>query len=132
VIVLVARGDEVLLARSPHFPPGMYSVLAGFVEPGESLEEAARREIAEETAIRITNLHYFGSQPWPYPNSLMVGFTAEYAGGEINRDEREIADAGWYHVAALPDIPGRPSIARALLDWFVEDRTTDRRGGPAL
>ena len=125
VIVLVTRGDEVLLARSPHFPGRMYSVLAGFVEPGESLEEAVAREIGEETGIAVREIAYFGSQPWPYPNSLMIGFTATYGGGELVIDEREIADAGWYRRDALPDIPGRPSIARRLLDWWIEQDTPD-------
>jgi NADH pyrophosphatase NudC (nudix superfamily) len=78
--VLVSRGDEVLLARSPGFPPGMYSVLAGFVEPGESIEETIGREIREEVGVEVEYLRYFGSQPWPFPNSLMIGFTADYAG----------------------------------------------------
>ncbi len=83
VIVLIRRDDDLLLARSPHFPGRWYSTLAGFVEPGETLEEAVHREVMEEVGIRVTNLQYFGSQPWPFPHSLMVAFTAEYAGGEI-------------------------------------------------
>jgi len=126
VIVLVTRGDEVLLARSPHFSDQMYSVLAGFVEPGESLEEAVAREIREETSIAVTEIAYFGSQPWPYPNSLMIGFTAAYAGGKLTIDEREIEDAGWYRRDALPHLPGRPSIARHLLDSWIEQETPDR------
>ena len=120
VIVLVERGDRVLLARSPHFPPGMHSVLAGFVEPGENLEQAAAREIAEEVNVRVRDLTYFGSQPWPFPHSLMLGFTATYAGGDLQLDGKEIEAADWYLADRLPLIPGPGSIARQLIDWFVD------------
>ncbi|MGQ9647288.1 MAG: NAD(+) diphosphatase [Thermodesulfobacteriota bacterium] len=119
IIVLVERGCKLLLARSRHFLPGMYSVLAGFVEPGESLEEAVVREVKEEVGINIKDIKYFGSQPWPFPHSLMIGFTATYAGGEITLDDSEIEDAGWFTVDHLPQIPGKISIARKLIDWFV-------------
>jgi len=119
IIVLVERGNEVLLARSRHFLPDMYSVLAGFVEPGESLEETVVREVKEEVSIEVKDLQYFGSQPWPFPHSLMIGFTATYAGGEIKLDETEIEDAGWFTVENLPRIPGKISVARKLIDWFV-------------
>jgi NAD+ diphosphatase len=120
IIVLVERSRELLLARSRHFLPGMYSVLAGFVEPGESLEEAVVREVKEEVGIDVKDIKYFGSQPWPFPHSLMVGFTATYAGGEISLDDSEIEDAGWCTADHLPPIPGKISIARKLIDWFVE------------
>jgi len=119
IIVLVERGNQLLLARSRHFMPGMYSVLAGFVEPGESLEEAVVREVKEEVGIEIKDIKYFGSQPWPFPHSLMIGFTAAYAGGEISLDDKEIEDAGWYTVEKLPRIPGKISIARKLIDGFL-------------
>ncbi|GIW04292.1 MAG: hypothetical protein KatS3mg059_0912 [Thermomicrobiales bacterium] len=119
IIVLVERGDEVLLARSPHFAEGMYSTLAGFVEPGESLEEAVYREVLEETGIAVTGLQYFGSQPWPFPHSLMIGFTARYAGGEITIDRNEIEDARWFTAFTLPRVPQKLSIARRLIDAFV-------------
>jgi NAD+ diphosphatase len=119
IIVLVERGNQLLLARSRHFMPGMYSVLAGFVEPGESLEEAVVREVKEEVGIEIKDIKYFGSQPWPFPHSLMIGFTAAYAGGEISLDDEEIEDAGWYTVEKLPRIPGKISIARKLIDGFL-------------
>ncbi len=122
VIVLVERGDEMLLARSPHFLPGMYSTLAGFVEPGETLEEAVAREIEEEVGVQVKNVRYFGSQPWPFPNSLMVGFRADYAGGDIVVDGVEIVDAGWYRADALPRIPLRVSIARALIEAFLAEQ----------
>lgn len=119
IIVLVERGHELLLARSRHFLQGMYSVLAGFAEPGESLEEAVMREVKEEVGISIKDIRYFGSQPWPFPHSLMIGFTATYAGGEISLDDTEIEDAGWFTVDHLPPIPGKISIARKLIDWFM-------------
>jgi NAD+ diphosphatase len=119
MIVLVERGRELLLARSRHFLPGMYSVLAGFVEPGESLEEAVAREVKEEVGLDVKNITYFGSQPWPFPHSLMIGFTATYAEGEITLDDSEIEDAGWYTTDNLPKIPGKISIARRLIDWFI-------------
>jgi len=119
IIVLVERGNELLLARSRHFMPGMYSVLAGFVEPGESLEEAVVREVKEEVGVEIKNIKYFGSQPWPFPHSLMVGFTATYASGEISLNDEEIEDAGWFTIDDLPRIPGKISIARKLIDGFL-------------
>ncbi len=118
-IVLVRRGEGVLLARSPGFPPGMYSVLAGFVEPGESIEETIEREIREEVGIEVGNVRYFGSQPWPFPHSLMIGFTADYAGGELRTDPTEIEDADWCPADDLPDLPPKVSIARAMIDRFV-------------
>jgi len=120
VIVLVERGDEMLLARSPRFPGGMYSTLAGFVEPGESLEEAVHREIREEAGVEVTDLRYFGSQPWPFPHSLMIGFVARWAGGEIRVDGSEVLDAGWFTAERPPPkLPSTLSIARALVDDFL-------------
>ena len=122
VIVRIERGEELLLARSPHFAPGVYSTLAGFVEPGESLEETVVREVREEGGVEVTNVRYFGSQPWPFPNSLMIGFVADWAAGEIHPQEGEIEDAGWFTVDSLPGLPSRFSIARRLLDDFIERR----------
>lgn len=119
VIVAVLKEDQILLARSGRFPSNMYSVLAGFVEPGETLEECVRREIREEVGIEVRRIRYFGSQPWPFPDSLMVAFTAEYAGGELMIDRKEIVAAGWYSASRLPEIPGKFSIARQLIDWFI-------------
>lgn len=121
VIMLVSRGSEMLLARAPRFRPGMYSVLAGFVEPGESLEETVAREVREEVGIEIKDIRYFGSQPWPFPNSLMIGFTACYASGDIVIDPTEIEAAGWFTKDSLPPVPGKLSIARKLIDWFVTE-----------
>jgi NAD+ diphosphatase len=121
VIVLVQRGGEMLLARSAQWVEGIYSCVAGFVEPGESLEEAVEREVAEEVGLEVEDVRYFGSQPWPYPNSLMIGFTARYAGGEIHLDERELVDAGWFAPDRLPPrLPGPLSIARRLVDDFLD------------
>ncbi|HEY4563181.1 MAG TPA: NAD(+) diphosphatase [Thermoanaerobaculia bacterium] len=119
VIVRIERGGEILLARSPHFAPGVYSTLAGFVEPGESLEETVVREVREEVGVEVTNVRYFGSQPWPFPNSLMIGFVADYASGELRLQEGEIEDAGWFTVDNLPGLPSPYSIARALLEEFI-------------
>ena len=126
VIVLVERDGQVLLARSTRFTADFYSVLAGFVEPGETLEDTVHREIREEVGIKVRNVRYFGSQPWPFPDSLMIGFTAEYASGEIRIDKTEIAEAGWFYPDKLPTIPGKISIARKLIDWFVETRLQEK------
>jgi len=120
IIVLIERGREVLLARSRHFPPGLYSVLAGFVEPGETIEEAVIREVREEVGLVIRDIRYFGSQPWPFPHSLMIGFIATYESGEITLDDPEIEDARWCTEDNLPTLPGKISIARRLIDWFLE------------
>ena len=120
VMCLIRRGREILLARSPHFLPGMYSALAGFVEPGESLEQCLAREVLEETGIRIGNARYFASQPWPFPHSLMIAFVADYSGGEIIPAPDEIEDAQWFDIDALPKLPNRISIARRLIDGVVE------------
>ena len=119
VIVAVEKGDEILLGRSGHFPPGIYSVLAGFVEPGESLEEAVQREVLEEAGVEVDEIRYFGSQPWPYPNSLMLGFTARYRAGELRPDGVELVDARWFHRDDLPTLfPGNVSISQWLIRNF--------------
>ena len=118
VITLVMRGDQILLAHKAGGIIPFWSIIAGFVEAHESLEEAVVREVAEEVGVRIKNIRYAASQPWPFPNNLMVGFTAEYAGGEITPDGAEIAEAGWFDRDHLPPIPSRFSIARRLIDAF--------------
>ena len=123
VIVAVIRDKRILLAQSRRIKrlrKSFYSVLAGFVETGETLEDCVEREISEEVGLGVKNIQYFGSQPWPFPDQLMVGFTAEYASGEIQVDPEEIVNAGWFHADNLPLVPGKYSIARQLIDWFVE------------
>lgn len=115
VMCLVRRGDELLLARSPHFRPGMFSALAGFVEAGESVEGCLEREVFEETGIRITNPRWFASQPWPFPQSLMLAFHADYASGTITPQPGEIEEAGWFGSDALPQLPAPVSIASRLI-----------------
>jgi len=124
IIVAVTKQDQILLAHNKRFKTGYYSVLAGFVEPGENLEECVAREIREEVGITVKNIRYFGSQPWPFPNSLMVAFTAEFAAGELNIDTSEIVDAGWFTRHTIPSIPPRITIARHLIDWFLDSRRT--------
>jgi NAD+ diphosphatase len=119
VIVLVQRGSEALLARGARFPGAFYSTLAGFVEIGESLEDTIVREVREEVGIEVKAPRYFGSQPWPFPHSLMVGFFAEWAGGEIRADGREILDARWFRTDDLPMVPPPLSIARRLIDAWL-------------
>jgi NAD+ diphosphatase len=115
-IVLVRRPGEVLLTRKPEWPPNRYSLVAGFLEFGECLEEAAAREVLEETGVRVTNVRYLGSQCWPFPSQLMAGFATDWAGGEVVVDTRELADARWFPLDALPDLPPKRSIARYILD----------------
>ena len=122
VMVLVRDGDKLLLGRSPHFKPGVFSALAGFVEPGETLEECAAREVREEVGVEIANLHYFHSQPWPFPNSLMVAFFADYAGGTITPDPNEIEAADWFAIDALPILPEPISISRRLIEAALLER----------
>lgn len=120
MIVLIQKEDKILMSRSPHFAPGAYGLIAGFVEAGESIEDAVHREVAEEVSIKIKNLTYFGSQSWPFPDSLMIGFTADYASGELIIDHNEIEAAGWYR---YDNLPGRPStsisIAAKLIDFYI-------------
>lgn len=119
VIVLIRRGDQALLALGRGFKNRMFSALAGFVEPGENLEEAVRREVLEEVGVTVGAVTYVGSQPWPFPHSLMVAFDAEWEAGEITVDGDEILEAGWYRRDALPSIPPEMSIARTLIDRWV-------------
>jgi len=120
VIVAVVRENKILLARNRRFKLPFYSVLAGFVEPGESLEDCVKREIKEEVGIAVKNIRYFGSQPWPFPDSLMIAFVADYAEGKIVVDPSELLEAAWFPKEKLPDIPPKISIARQLIDWFLQ------------
>jgi NAD+ diphosphatase len=113
--------NELLLGRSPHFPSGMYSALAGFVEPGESLEQCLEREVREEVGVRVQRIRYFASQPWPFPHSLMIAFVAEWRDGEIAPQASEIEEAKWFDVLQLPKLPSRISIARRLIDAVCQE-----------
>ncbi len=123
IIVLVRRCDEALLARNASWPHGMYSTIAGFVEPGESIEQTVHREVLEEVGLRVTNLRYMGSQPWPFPNSLMLGFHADYESGEISCNDEEIAEADWFRYDNLPNRPGGTAISGWLIDSFVKEKS---------
>ena len=118
IIVAVVRDDKILLARNQRFKLPMYSVLAGFVEPGETLEACIHREIKEEVGVAVKNIRYFGSQPWPFPDSLMIAFTADYESGEVEVDPSELLDAQWFTKDNLPQVPTRISIAGQLIEWF--------------
>ena len=121
IIVRVKRNDEILLVRARNFRTNHYGLVAGFLETGESLEQCVERELSEEVGISITNLKYFGSQPWPYPFGLMVGFTADYAGGEIRLQKEELTEGGWFTRDNLPPIPDKASIARRLIDDWLNN-----------
>lgn len=120
VIATVERGNEILLGRQPHFSPGVYSTLAGFIAPGETGEQALVREVWEEVSIKIHKINYFGSQMWPFPNSFMIGYQAQYAEGEIELDGYELEDARWFTVENLPLLPSEISISRWLIDDFIK------------
>ena len=119
IIVLIYRSGQVLLARQPQWPAGRYSLVAGFVEPGESLEACVRREVAEEVGVTVTDIRYLGSQPWPFPHQLMCGFVARYNSGDLAIDTTELEHAAWFALDALPDLPPPLSIARRILDWHL-------------
>lgn len=121
IIVAIVKDGKLLLAHNKRSRQNWYSVLAGFVEPGETFEECVQREVMEEVSIKVKNIKYFGSQPWPFPNSLMVAFTAEYESGEIKVDDFEISDAGWFTPDTFPETPGKTAIAGHLIAWYVEN-----------
>ena len=122
VITAVLKENKLLLAHNRNFTSGVHSLIAGFVESGESLEQAVAREIMEETSIRVKNIRYYASQPWPFPNSLMLGFVADYDSGELKPDGIELESAGWYSADDLPDLPEHGSIARKIIDDFIAGR----------
>ncbi|WP_409525966.1 NAD(+) diphosphatase [Nitrincola sp. MINF-07-Sa-05] len=119
IIVLVMRGDECLLANGANFPPGRFSTLAGFIEAGESAEQAVAREIREEVGIEVSNIRFFSSQSWPFPHALMLGFFADHLAGELKPDGVEILDARWFRRDAMPDMPPSFSISRQLIDHYL-------------
>lgn len=120
IIIIISKENKILLAHNKNFPEGRYSLLAGFLEMGETIEEAAAREVYEETAIKIKNIEYISSQSWPFPDSLMIGLKAEWESGDIEPDGHEITDAGWYSRDEFPSIPGHGTIARKLIDKFTK------------
>ncbi len=125
VITAVTKENKILLARHPDSE--IFSVLAGYVETGENLENAVAREIKEEVDIEVTNIRYFASQPWVFSHALMVAYTAEYHSGEIRVDGKEIEEAGWFSVKEMPEkIPRSLSISRRLIDWFINQNTNHR------
>lgn len=124
VMVLVKKGEKILLARGPHFPNNMYSILAGFVNPGETLEQCLCREVYEEVGITVKNIRYFGSQPWPFSNSLMIGYICEWENGEINIDPVEIEEAGFFDPSNLPNLPPYLSLARIMIDSELNHYST--------
>ena len=121
IIVLIERGDRILLARGHAFVPGRFGIVAGFVEPGESLEEAVAREVQEEVGIALADIRYFGSQPWPFPHGIMIGFRAQSLSDDLSIDGNELAEADWYSVDDLPIIPAKLSIARRLIDAWASE-----------
>jgi NAD+ diphosphatase len=121
IIIAVVKGDKLLLAHNKGFKEHWYSTVAGFMEPGESIEACAEREVLEEVGIKIKNIKYFASQPWPFPDSLMIGLTAEYESGEVTPDGVEIDDADFFSADGLPETPGRSSVAGRLIEWFKEN-----------
>jgi len=120
IIVAVVKDGKILLGHSKRFRGKFYSVLAGFVEIGETFEACVAREVEEEAGVKVKNIKYFGSQPWPFPNSMMIGFTAEWASGEIELRDDELDDAGWFAPDEMPVTPGTFSIAGRLIEWFKE------------
>ena len=121
IIVRITRdNNDILLARGRNFRSDFYGLIAGFVETGETLEQAVQREVKEETGLSVKNIRYFDSQPWPFPSGLMVGFTAEYAGGELHLQREELKKAGWFNKTNLPNLPEKLSIARRLIDAWLE------------
>lgn len=122
IIVAVTKGDKLLLAHNRQFPDRRYSVIAGFVEYGETFEECVKREVYEEVGIKVNNIKYFGSQPWPFPNSMMIGFTADYLDGEIKVDGNEIAHADWFSKEEIPGMYKKSiSIGSQLIEWFLRN-----------
>ena len=120
IIVLIYDKDRVLLVRSNTFKGSFYGLVAGFVEFGESIEETVVREITEETQLQVENVKYFGSQPWPYPQGIMLGFFAHYKSGEVKLQESELVAGGWFDIHNLPQVPGPASMARKLIDYYIE------------
>lgn len=122
ILVLVRKGDSILLVRAHNFKGTFHSLVAGFLETGETLEECVAREVKEETGLDIENITYYGNQPWPYPSGLMVGFIADYAGGEIQLQQEELRSGMFYSRDHLPELPRKLSLARKMIDWWLEQQ----------
>jgi NAD+ diphosphatase len=127
VIVLVTKGNKILLQRNTHYRLKNWTLVAGFVDAGENFEDAVRREVMEEASIEVKDLRYFGSQTWPFPSNIMVGFRAEYAFGELTPDGEEVIESGWFGRDNLPEIPHKGSIARAMIDAWLEEQDEAQR-----
>lgn len=122
VITLVSKGDSILLQQNSHYLGAYWTLVAGFVEPGETFEDTVRREIREEASIEVKDLRYFASQIWPFPSNMMVGFRAEYASGTLKPDGEEVLESAWFDRDHLPNLPLKKSIARAMIDAWLEHR----------
>lgn len=126
IIVLIQKGDSVLMVHARNFRGTFRGLIAGFAEPGESLEQCVEREVMEETGLKIKNLKYFSSQPWPYPSVIMIGFTAEYESGEISLQDEELDFGRFFTIDNLPELPKKLSLARKLLDWWIEKQNKSK------
>ena len=120
ILVLVRKGDSILLVHARNFKGRFNSLVAGFLETGETLEECVAREVKEETGLDVKNITYFGNQPWPYPSGLMVGFIADYAGGEITLQDEELSSGDFYSRDHFPELPRKLSLARKMIDWWLD------------
>lgn len=122
VIVLVTKGNKILLQRNTHYKLRNWTLVAGFVDAGENFEDAVRREVMEESSIEVKDLRYFGSQTWPFPSNIMIGFRAEYASGELAPDGEEVVESSWFDRDNLPEIPHKGSIARQMIDEWLQEQ----------
>lgn len=120
ILVLIRKGDAILLVHARNFRGSFYGLVAGFLETGETLEECVRREVMEETGLEINNITYFGNQPWPYPSNLMVGFIADYVSGTIRLQDEELSEGAFFSKDNLPELPRKLSLARKMIDWWLE------------
>ena len=120
ILVLIRKGDAILLVHARNFRGSFYGLVAGFLETGETLEECVRREVMEETGLEINNITYFGNQPWPYPSNLMVGFIADYVSGMIRLQDEELSEGAFFSKDNLPELPRKLSLARKMIDWWLE------------
>ena len=122
ILVLIRNEDSILLVHARNFTGPVHSLVAGFLETGETLEQCVEREVMEETGLMVTNIRYWGNQPWPYPSSLMVGFTADYESGELNLQDEELSSGAFYTRDSLPQLPRTLSLARKMIDWWVDQK----------